>query len=64
MHGSMFYTYNYVCTMYYVHTRATSLIGIETICDRILENGSKSHIKSIVFQHVFLLMRMYFQAQF
>ena len=23
------------------------------ICDRILENGSKSHLKSIVFQHVF-----------
>ena len=22
-------------------------------CDRILENGSKSHMKSIVFQHVF-----------
>ena len=24
-----------------------------SICDRILENGSKAHMKSIVFQHVF-----------
>ena len=26
---------------------------IHNNCDRVLENGSKSHIKSIVFQHVF-----------
>ena len=25
----------------------------DMICDQILENGSKSHMKSIVFQHVF-----------
>ena len=28
-------------------------MGYNIICDRILENGSKSHMKSIVFQHVF-----------
>ena len=27
--------------------------GFENICDRILENGSKSHMKSIVFLHIF-----------
>ena len=29
------------------------------ICDRILENGSKSHIKSSVFQHVFNYISTY-----
>ena len=29
------------------------------ICDRILENGSKSHMKSIVFQHVFNCISTY-----
>ena len=27
-------------------------ITYSNICDRISENGSKSHMKSIVFQHV------------
>ena len=31
----------------------------ETICDRISENGSKSHMKSIVFQYVFNCISTY-----
>ena len=35
-----------------IATCAYSYVAIY-ICDRILQNGSKSHMKSIVFQHVF-----------
>ena len=34
----------------FVHTLLPIMFKI--ICDRISENGSKSHMKSIVFQHV------------
>ena len=32
---------------------------VKTICDRILENGSKSHMKSTVFQHIFNYISTY-----
>ena len=49
-------TFAYVCL--FMHTNDCFII-----CDRILENSSKSHIKSSVFLHVFnLLLRMYLQS--
>ena len=33
-----------------------------TICDRISENGFKSHMKSIVFKHVFNCISTYAYA--
>ena len=43
-----------VCTYMYTHTHTSTCTYIYIyICDRILENGSKSHMKSSVFQHIF-----------
>ena len=40
----------------------TVVIVIVKICDRISENGSKSHMKSIVLQHVFNCISTYAYA--
>ena len=44
--------YSYiVCDMVAMHEQQEFIMDI--ICDRILENSSKSHMKSSVFLHVF-----------
>ena len=37
----------------------SSALSASAICDRISENGSKSQMKSIVFQHVFNCISTY-----
>ena len=49
----------YTCFVHTFHNDIAVMIWtlsikwVATICDRILENSSKSHIKSSVFLHVF-----------
>ena len=47
------YVCMYLCIYILVCSDQTILIMWLIICDRILENSSKSHIKSSVFLHVF-----------
>ena len=43
----------------YVHTYMCAYNYVSSNCDQISENGSKSHMKSIVFQHVFNCISTY-----
>ena len=58
-----------VCVHAGVHTHAHTYVYphvcmyIHSICDRILENSSKSHMKSTVFLHVFNNISTYSTAQ-
>ena len=49
----------FTLTSKFLHSCLIILQGGNIICDRILENGSKSHIKSSVFQHVFNYISTY-----
>ena len=59
----------FVCVCTRVHAHAHTYVYphvcmyIHSICDRILENSSKSHMKSSVFLHVFNNISTYGTAQ-
>ena len=59
----------YLCVCARVHAHAHTYVYphvcmyIHSICDRILENSSKSHMKSSVFLHVFNNIFTYGTAQ-
>ena len=58
---SLFFLLISIAHFFHEHKEFALVPGIQ-ICDRISENGSKSHMKSIVIQHVFNYISTYAYA--